>query len=450
MLKQTALKVALSGVLLTGIVSSPFSLNTERIISYASQEQSQYAKPLDKLVFISSTELGEKIKHIKGGKKDETLDKLKDKVKKNALEVKSVKKSGRLDKKNKDLVESTDIAANVDDVRKDADLQAYLQTALDEGKKVYLYGETSLEEYKQLLNIDKIKVKAKDLQGYIEFGASAEDVKAEKGEFKENAPVADAVSNIIGFSKNGKEKRQFVDISIAAYDDEGNSIENKEDFYIQNIMAEQAEMVELDEAEYPEETALITSNKANAASSMVKEAYGAYSLAVSGSGTTMGRVDMDWELLLANRSTDNSSTYDYFTLSPLTQANAYNGAQARAIWQDLDIPIDGDELKNWTPQGDSAKSSWDLTIGFPWAFSATMGFGDAVTVDDQSSTGYDYARWNVTDGELDDEVFKGTAGWASTGTYATASYAAAVTVQIYSGTQYKTAAKRLSVNYDYS
>ncbi|MCM3728449.1 hypothetical protein M3226_22635 [Neobacillus cucumis] len=443
----------MSGALLTGIMASPFSLNLKRLISYASQGQSQYAKPVDKLVFISSNEVGEKINYINGKKQDETLDKLKDKVKKNALAVKSIKHSGKIDKKNKDLVESTDIAANVEDVRKDADLQAYLQTALDEGKRVYLYGELSIEEYKELLNIDEIKVKAKDpngVQGYLEFGASAEKIQAEKGEYKENVPTADTVSNIIGFTKNGKEKRQFVDISDAAYDDEGNMIGNKEEFYIQDILAEQADLIEMDEADSQEETALVSTNEATAASSLVNDSYGSYSLAKSGSGTTMGRVDMDWKLYMANRSTDNSTKYDYFTLSPLTQANAYNGAQARNIWQDIDIPIDGDELEKWTPQGDSTKSGWDLTIGFPWAFSATMSMGDAVTVDDQSSIGYDYARWDVSDGELDDEVFKGTAGWASTGTYATATYAATVTVQIYSGTQYKTAAKRLSVNYDYN
>lgn len=449
MLKKTALKIAVSGVLFSSVLASPFAINTEKITSYASSSQKVYEEPIDNLTFISSNDLDEKVKKVKG-KKDETLDKMKEKVNKNALKVNTIKFNGKIDEKNKGLVESTDIAANVEDVRKDADLQAYLQSQLQEGKRVYLYGSLTIQEYKKLLNIDEIKIKIKDpngVQGDLTFGS---ELDKEKGALKSNAPETEE-SNIIGFTYNKKEPRQFVDISVAAYADDGAKVENKEEFYIQDIMAEQADLIQIEESESPEETALITKNEAVAADNpTVKESYGAYSLAKTSAGTTMGRVDMDWRLLMEPRSGDGSSTYDYFTLAPTTQANAYNGAKARIIWEEIDIPYDTDQLREWTPQGDSSKTSYTLSLGFPFNFGGSMTFDDTTTVDDQSSLGYDYARWNVTNRlDLDDEVFKGTAGWASTGTMASASYAAKVTVQIYSGTQYTTASKRVPISYNY-
>jgi hypothetical protein len=450
MLKKKVSQVAISGVLLTTAIFSPLSLNTERITSLAFANEKVYEKPIDRLTFLSSNDLNEKVNKVQE-RKDETLDKMKEKIKTKSLKVSAIKLNGKVDKDKKSLVESTDLAANVEDVRKDSELQAYLQSQLQEGKRVYLYGSLTIKEYKKLLKLNEIKIKVnkKDAsQGYLSFGSDL-DTK-EKGPLKKNAPETEEVTNIIGFTLDNNEPRQFVDISVSSYDDEGSKIENKEEFYIQDIMAEQADLIQMEEKQNPEKTALISLNQVSAADNpIVDQAYGAYSLAKNSFGTTMGRVDMDWELLQEPRSGDGSSTYDYFTLTPLTQANAYNGAQAKVIWQDIDIPSDSDELRQWTPQGDNTKTDWSLSLGFPFNFGVSMNFADDTKIDDQSSTGYDYARWDVTDGNLDDEVFRGAAGWASYGTQAYASYAAQVTVQIYSGTQYKTAAKRLYANYNY-
>lgn len=268
---------------------------------------------------------------------------------------------------------------------------------------------------------------------------------------KPNAKVGEESSNIIGYSLNKNEKRQFVDVSTGSVNDKGETTENTEDIYVASIISEQAEVVELEEGTAEtEETAVISKNVASAALSEKTSGYGIRSEIWNSSYTVMyGKVAMQWELW--QETADGVANYDHFTLRPVTQATAQNGARAWYLWQDIDIPSDNDELRVWTPKGDTKTDYFKASLSFPWSVTVEMNFDDAITIDDQSDIDLDFGRWDLRNHNLSGEAFTGSIGWKSYGTWAYVTYAGKVGIYFGPNQQYVayTPNKRVTVSYNY-
>jgi hypothetical protein len=115
---------------------------------------------------------------------------------------------------------------------------------------------------------------------------------------------------------------------------------------------------------------------------------------------------------------------------------------------DIEIPYDSDHLQKWSPEGESSKATYTVPLAAPFLLSWEMTWSDDVAIDDQSSLAYDYGRWVGTDGDLNQQLFKPGAGWASTGTLASA------TIRnfgkFYTDNNYSVEAKNtISISYNY-
>lgn len=336
-------------------------------------------------------------------------------------------------------------------VRTDANLRSTLQGALLRGKRVYLYGSLTISEYKELPNLDEIKLESESGEGYLTFGEEPAEVATEKGAIKPGATLEEEASSFIGFTLDQSEMTQFVDAGIISVDEVGQPRENDEEAYIEAIMEEQSTQIVLLGHDVEGPYSFISTNKALAYNKEVAKKYGTYCLVKDSLGRKIGRIDMDWRLL--KETNDGSAKYDNFTLTPTTQANAYNGALAKKIYTNLDLPYDDDdELREWSPTSDTYKASYDVTLGFPYTINVAMKFFDHMNVNNRSSMAYDYGRWDVTDPDLDDEVvFKSTIGFASVGKQAYATYDGIVTVYVGPSNQYPVKVTRKTViNFKYS
>lgn len=348
------------------------------------------------------------------------------------------------------------IATNLDDVRKDVDLQDYLHSVLIDRKRVYLFGDNfTSKEYKKLVHLDTLKV-AVDVdakQGYFVFGEDAEKGQAEKGKLKPSKEVTgtDEQTNIVGFSLNNNDIDQYTDISVSSVDETGKPRKNDKEVYIQEILNNQAEIIQKEEKQLAKknDTALITMSKAMASNTLVQDKYNFYGTLYDPNNALLGRIDIDTLLYMQTRSGDGSSTYDYFTLKPAAQLTNYNDGHARKLYTNLDIPYDTDEIQSWSPQGDSSRVSWNVTLSWQYTLGYTITLSDTASLDDQGSLYYDYARWILTDDSLNGDVWRPAAGWASSGTYAWADFTGKGTFWFGTSDQYPAdASKTVPIRYD--
>ncbi|MHC9161595.1 hypothetical protein [Exiguobacterium profundum] len=445
MSKFSALKVLSVGAVISSLVLSPYSIKT----NFTSAEESVVEKPLKKISFVTSNGKSEDMIEKIKVKKDETLVGLKKNIDRKAITVESLDYKTKSKKEITYLDDSTDIAVNIKDVKNDKQLQQYLQQSIQYGKKVFIYGGLTSKEYKKILKLDELKVKDKNGKGSFNFGEThvAND---EKGALSEDVINSNEETSVIGYTLDENEDVQYFEINITSYDENGQLRENDEEVYIQEILSHESEMADAIKSEELSDVkvSFLQKNSAAAANIEVMDKYGFVTSVYDSRNYLIGRLDTDFRLL--KESKDTSSTYDYFTLQPITQINHYNGALSKRLYQNIAMRYDADELKNWTPKGDTSGSDFSLGMSFPFSISFSMSFKDAASIDDQSSLAYDYARWVVTDGSLGGETFEGAAGWASIGTYSSSILTTEGTFYIGSSNQYPVkGSKVINVDYNY-
>ncbi|PCD06608.1 hypothetical protein CMV16_18340 [Peribacillus simplex] len=450
--KKVLSKLIMSGLLITTLVSTPYSINLIPETSSATENKIS-GQPSNTITFVTSDKDAPKIlKHIKETKKDNSLVDIRSKIKDKQLKVNTKNISETIDYDNdKQLRESNELAFSIKDVKKEEKLQKYLNKALKSGKRIYLYGELTADDFKSALGLEKMEIteniSGKEMKAIIGEDKNLDTIKGPKKEVNSNLEKDDS-SNIIGFTLDDQAQLQYIQTNISVYDKDGKEInEISNELYLQELLFLQSELLNksINKEEISKDSALISDNKANAASTRVIDRYGAYGSAYLGS-TLYGRIDTDWELFKQN--SDSSSTYDYFTVKPKSQLTEYNGSASKYMKTDIDIPRDGDHLKTWSPYGDRNVKDYTVSISYPFNVSWEMSWNDEVKIDDQSSIGYDYARWVVTDGDLHQQVFNPGAGWASKGSYAKADIRSTGRFTWWD-TEYVTANTTIYVRYDY-
>lgn len=439
MLKSNIFKILGVSIVTSSLVFAPYSIKT----NFTNAEEKVVAKPVKEISFVSNKKtIGNVVEKLKV-KKDDSLGGLKKNLKEKSIKVQSLKisesdKMKTLTNSIKNTNVATDIVAKVEEVESDKKLRNYLRQKVKEGNKVILYGNVTYDDYKKLLKIDSLKVKDKNKKGYYTFGEATEENKGKVNKFStsknnqslledgsDKGPLKDGVidpsetTSIIGYSLDESKDNQYIDINIMSYDEKGNLRENDEEVYIQEILNYESELTDKIqdevEGEVTEATKISNSffrkNITDASRKMVDSDYGIKGTVYGEVNQVVGRMTTDFKFF---KHSDSNSKYDYFTLRPLTQLTHHNGALAQKLVTTLEPKYAGDQLDNWSPKGDTKGSDFDLSMGFPFSISVGMSFKDSVTIDDQSSIAYDYARWKVTDGSLDGEVFEGMAGFATT------------------------------------
>lgn len=439
MLSRKMLKILVSCIVMATLVAVPMTVNFSNAITFASENERVYEQPLETVTFISSSDIKEEVGKITTSKNDESLENIKKNVKSKGLKVNVVKFNGDSTISDSGLGGTNGLAVNVKDIRKSQTLGKFLNGALTSGKKVYLYGGLKPSEYKKLLNLKEMKIK--DKNGTSEFGLTKSEMNSRKTTSSDDE--FDMNTSIVGYSLDG----EYHEIDVTIVDEVGNPRENDEEVYIQEILNLESEKVDKQIKEHQQQASLITESKESAANVEVKRGYDFIGSVYDSANRIIGRLTTDYYLY--KESNDNYASIDYATLKPVTQIDRFNGAQARKLVNRIEVFSD-DEMDEWIPEGDTSTTSYNISLGYPYAINVGMSFSDALSVDDQGSRYFDYAQWSITDGELHGTVWRGAAGFMSVGTYIYAKVANTGTVNIGSSNQYPVSwSKSFYVSYDY-
>lgn len=342
------------------------------------------------------------------------------------------------------LEDSSTIIADATEIKENKSYKEELQEGLEEGKRVILYGDIKADEYKEILDVEELSVDDKDGGEYL-FGLTKEELNQKAKEEGKDAVIradkdsledtdSEYVSHIIGYTLDDNKEMQYVETTVHNFDENGNPIPNTEESLIKSAMNIQTNIIDSEQEKYndaiqeQEEVAFLPflkDNKVSAANKRVLNVYGKKALTAEAKrlGVLVGEIHTDYHLY--KETDDDDKKYDFFTLKPITQIDSYKGFWAKSLSVDIDIPYDSDHLDSWSPMGDKGGKSFNVGLSYPFAISLAMDFGESLTIDDQSSLKYDYARWLLKDHiteintNISGETFNPVAGWASTGTMAT-------------------------------
>ncbi|WP_299094231.1 hypothetical protein [uncultured Metabacillus sp.] len=410
-----------------GIFISPYSIDFDLSKSKANAiSEVKELKSEKKLMFYGSDLSAEKLNDIKKNEKDDSLVQVKQKIKDNEIKA-TAKKGSKEVITSENLQEYTDVAFDVKLVRKDLELQKHLHNLLQNGKKVYLYGGLTFEEYKQLLNIEEMTAEASDPTSkskkmiIAEFGSDKKE-KGSKKEHKNSSIEEDEeIREVIGYTLDPNDANKVFVSDITVNTKLGKATPSEEHFLhevLDGVYITTKKEKEQSESKETKVSGIFSKNSAYAGNITRKSSPYTYSSSAYSGSMLVGRVYTDWYLL---QNTDESEyAWDYFVVKDRKQTYSYNGARTTYLYVDHDIPCDCDEIEDWSPWDDSGGASYGISIGWPWNISVSYGMASNPKIDQQGSTAYDYGRWVVTDADIGDgEIFYPHTGWKSSGTMAT-------------------------------
>ncbi|GAE47347.1 hypothetical protein JCM21738_4320 [Mesobacillus boroniphilus JCM 21738] len=399
-------------VLAATLVMNPFTFNQDE------KEQSKVsASTFARDLYVSSnSDFGQLMADINSGKHHQ-MKGAKEKIANGKLKIKFQK-----GKPSADSLEGfEDLVFDVEEVRNDKALQQTLNRALKNGAKVYLVGGVTTPEYADLLGLDKMSIVKKDENGVastFRFDLDDKEMEKIKGPRKKNPNSEDnpddLVYDVVGFTLDGNEHNQLVISKISSYDADSNKIEPTKDFILNEVLQSTSEKVEVEEAEYvaaktPKIFGALSPLSAKADSTSVKSNPARVFGKAYYSGTEVGYTATSW--ILYKSSADDDPKFDYFSLKDATEMQGH-GWYVPKLWTNHDIPFDRDFIDDWAPY-DDADGSYSVTFGWPWNISVTANMSTDPKIDAQGSTTYDYARWVVTDSNMDGDVFRPGTSWRS-------------------------------------
>lgn len=411
MLKKPLMIVSSAAIALS-ILASPYSINFK--VSEQETSAAQVIKSKKNLAFYGSDSSTQVLNKVEKDVKDGSLNKINQRIKTKQIKANAKKEKDIL---SDDVQSYTDVAYDVKKVRNNPKLQKRLQEILQSGKKVYLYGGLTLDEYKKLLNIKEMIADVTDpksnKQILAQFGETEEKPR------KKNSPAEkdEDVREVVGYTLNSKDASK-VFISDITIDSPMGTVKPTEEHFMKEVLSGVNATINKEEGNVVEEAevgGILHTEKASAGNVTRKSSA---TLTASGyfGSLLLGRVYTDWTLI---QDTDESEyKYDYFVVKDKSQLYSYNSARTNYLKVDHDIPGVDDQVADWAPVDDSA-SPYNISIGIPWNISTSFSMGSNPKVDSQGSIAYDYGRWVVTDYSIGDgEIFYPYTGWKSTGTYA--------------------------------
>lgn len=313
------------------------------------------------------------------------------------------------------LTSNDEIAISIEDIRSNLDLVKYIQECFFNGVKVYMYGENiTLEEYKNLLNIDEIFVDKVDDDGNkmkFRFGVSEEEIIESKIGSLENknydeiemdssllkqgvkdgekSAVEKEVFDVIAYDMDGNNNKLILS-TISSYN-EGSNKKMIEEEKISNEIFLSNILDSFYETKIKDNTNTYGITYVSEAPAFIKgDCYVGSKL--------IGQSVTDW--YMKRESSEGSTSFDYMALEDRTSYNGYNGNGVRTFWTDHDIPYTnlGDRITDWKPdESNTANHNISLSLG---AGGATLNYsfstGSKFTVKDIGSRTLGYGRWDAT------------------------------------------------------
>ncbi|GBF12373.1 hypothetical protein [Tepidibacillus sp. HK-1] len=289
----------------------------------------------------------------------------------------------------------TDIAYPLNDVKENDNLKTYLKQMLDEGKTVYLYGDVSYNDYKEVLGLDQLSVKQSNGM-VLNLAVPATEKKDVKNRTQKTY-------DIVGYSTVGGHNLYTGTIK---------SNENLTEYnYLREILYYVSTKIDNEDTENQNALGFLTQNKAFASSNIIrKSSPTTWEISAYDGSTLVGRVDTDWDL--AQNTDETVHEWDYFTLETRTITNAYNAYVNGTVHVNHDLVASVDDLQYGSP-GNGSGTSWSISIGYPW--NINIGYSTTNSVDlslNTQTVDPEYNHWTYS-GQANGDLMKLMSAWKS-------------------------------------
>lgn len=351
----------------------------------------------EELIVIGDTNVTETISNIL--KMDDDDDALKN-VKSN-LKSKNSSNDIRIQEDISNISDEDYVVFAYNDIKANSQYIDFARAALNDGAKVYIYGEISTEEYANLLDIKGLNVKmnVNDKLDDVYIGY-IEDAEKE---------LEDIVYDIIGYRLNSDDDKLSL-YNIDVTNENGEEIKPSKEVYIRTILE--------DFYEIKNNNGKIIRDVTNPGSSTGVESNARLkAIAYYNNTEKAGTVYGSYKLFKANNETD--ANYDYFSIVNMgdVESAGTGNWKIKKYWVDLDIPYTKDILDDWGPRGNQSNSSFSFGFSYPWGISFSFTAGNRISISDISDRTLDYARWEMSY-PGNKITFDPAAAWRSTGTLA--------------------------------
>jgi hypothetical protein len=278
-----------------------------------------------------------------------------------------------------------EIAAPISSVDR---LTSLLRETYFNKKKVYLYGELTIEQYKNALNLDRYGV---DIA--IEVDDPNTGVKQNKEAFMtfSDEYISNKIQNVVALRENDPNGL----LAMVPKNDDGT--------YNTSLLMKAV----IDD--------VIPHTQFGTSATLVDSDYDIKTYDYLGNYAVL-----DWRLY---QESDSDPDYDYFAIKTnvACEGSYFEGTE---IWVNDDLPYSSDEYIDSDPGDSTETTSFNVSLNFGEDISGSISwnfeFDNAPEVDRTVSLSSDYAHWTCIENlhGLGGEVFSPGMSWASTGTLA--------------------------------
>lgn len=270
------------------------------------------------------------------------------------------------------------IAVNINELNENIELKNTVQTAYKNGNKIYFYGDVELDNIKNILEIESLKVNAvlNDTKS-----TNSESIKVEveslinnetenKVEEKGNSTNKqyNAVEDIVGYSIDG----ELNIVDIQGLEEVTNEI------LVANIIDKELEKN------------TISSYGVSAVTSSTSDTT---ITSYAPNGNLRGRTSLRW--VLYRDTSESDSRYDYFAFKPLVFSSSFNGNKVDQQRVMLQVPYNGDYTYDFGPkstQSGNYTASINLITG---QITAGGSLGAFKTIRCYENLSIDKAEWYI-------------------------------------------------------
>lgn len=303
-------------------------------------------------------------------------------------------------------VETDEYAFPVSYVQKNSSAQDFLSKQIEQGKKVYLFGDDlTLDTYNNLFGVSFDKPE------------DIEKLKSTPTDEPQMYIESDGILGVIGYEKDSD-----IPIYVAEFADQhGRSFVPDQKESLRAIIDHQIVVAENNPST---SVSLLKENTASAALVLRKSQANINKYVYLNGNIMKGQVNSLYRLRQDTDDTDNN--YDYFGIEESVEVTKYNAAQIDGVWT---IRHDGFGLQDapydFQPEDKNSISSFTFELGFPSGVNLglTWDSNTTVNIDNRSSQSSRYGLWemdaaNIT-GYFENGVrFKPATSWMSTGSLA--------------------------------
>ncbi|PYY25927.1 hypothetical protein [Paenibacillus illinoisensis] len=269
------------------------------------------------------------------------------------------------------LYDYSSFAYDVKEVESNPDLRAFLQKALQSGKKVYLYGGLTPGKYEELLNQPLEFTVTNTEEGEVRSLFINDVDQQNEGKLKETTE-----QEIIGYTLEDKNYKMLM-LNYKNMDENGNEIPTDASIILNQITNHEERANQI--------TPMSTIVKSNTAD--IRTVGGLY-------GVDSAEMTTQW--LLYKEKNESDAKFDYFAIKDIIRIKKLSGAtDAKKLTVTHDVMYSKDDFYDAAP-GDQGSGPYEVIFTYPWALEWSFSYDGNPNIDLTENTSTDTAKWVIT------------------------------------------------------